>query len=322
MNDIKHQILDEIRSHVDVFKPADSIRYRIRCPICGDSQHDPKDAHCYIKCSNDPNEPLLYICFKCNASGRVNKYFLSRLGIDNDIIAKLDNQRYNKVTSIKTTNVEMMTGTPNLNSPQARYIEQRLGKGFTAEDLDRFKIVWDMGLVAPYASNERIRNSLPSNFDSITFVSDDKSMLLNRTFLNGEDSQWRKIKLFDDGMKSFYTIKSTLNLFTSDPIIINIAEGVFDILSVYKNFNEPNSVFIATLGSNYTSAVDYMIAKGFVGSNITVRVYMDNGIDEKNLKNQLKQYRWLFHDLWIIRNIKSKDIGVPVDQIKLAMNKV
>lgn len=322
MNDVKQQILDEIKSHVDIFKPVPPVRYRIRCPICGDSQTDPTDAHCYIKCSNDPNEPLLYICFKCNAHGRVNRYFLSKLGIDENVIAKLDNQHYNKIQSVKTSTVEMMTGTPKMDSIQARYIEHRLGKGLTAEDLNRFKIIWDMDLIIPYVSQARIRNTLPNNYDSISFISDDRSMVLCRTFQNGVESQWRKIKLFDDGTKSFYTIKATIDLFTKEPIIVNIAEGIFDILSVYKNFNEENSVFIATLGSNYLSAVDYMIAKGFIGSNIIIRIYIDNGIDESGLKRQLKDYKWLFQSIWVYRNIKSKDVGVPIEQIKLVSYKI
>ena len=322
MNELKHQVLDAIEKHVDVFKPVPPIRYRIRCPICGDSQTNPKDAHCYIKCSNDPSEPLVYICFKCNAHGRVNRYFLSRLGIEDDLINQIDRQNYFVLPRIRDNPIEVMTGTPDPSSPQAKYLTHRLGPSFTTEDLDRFKIIWDMNLIRPYISSRRILNTLPSNQNSISFLSDQRSMLLSRTFLESAESQWRKIKLFPDEQKAFYTIKVTLDLFTKEPIIVHIAEGVFDILSVYKNFSTPNSVYVATLGSNYLSAVDYMIAKGFVGSNVEVRIYMDQGIDERELRRQLRSYRWLFSNITIYWNLLSKDIGVPIKQIQLASHKV
>ncbi len=323
MNDVKQQVLDEIRSKVDVFKKSSAYEYRIRCPICGDSQSNPRDAHCYIKCSYDPNEPLLYNCFKCNSGGRVNRWFLEKLHVREDVISLVDKQKFNRLPSIKTTNVEMLTGSPIMNSPQVRYLESRLGRGFTFDDYDRFKIVWDMKAVLPFISSERVKNTLPSNLSSISFVSDNKSMILCRTFIQDDpESQWRKIKLFPSQGKSFYTIKTTLDLFTQEPVIINIAEGIVDIISVYKNWGAENSVYIAALGSDYVSVVDYAIAKGIVGQNVTVRVYIDNGIDERSLRYALKKYKWIFGGIYIYRNIKSKDVGVSIDEIQLVERRV
>ena len=320
MNDSKQQILHEIEQHVDVFMKVSPIQYRIRCPICGDSQKNLRDAHCYIKCSNDPTEPMLYICFKCNASGIVGKYFLSKLGLPEKVIQSVGTQRYNRIGSNKGKDINILTGTPVLDSPQSHYIESRLGKGFTYEDLDKFKIVWDMHALDPYVT-QRVRNTLPNNFNSISFLSDDKAMLLTRTFTEGPESQWRKIKLFPS-VKSFYTVKVTLDLFTTERITVHIAEGIFDILSAYKNFSQGNDVYIATLGSDYMSAVDYAITKGFVGSNIDLRIYIDQGIDEKLLKKQLKQYKWMFGEIRIFLNRASKDIGVSIDQIQLVETRI
>lgn len=326
MNDIKHQIIDEIEKNVDVFSKVSSIQYRIRCPICGDSQKNPRDAHCYIKCSYDPNEPLLYNCFKCNSGGKVTSSFLEKLGIRSDVSKRLDNQRFNKVASLKKIDIDIITGTPNehdaLMSPQARYIASRLGGGFTAEDLDRFKILWDMNAVIPYITDQRTRNSMPSNMTSISFLSDDKSALLTRYF-SDDGTRWRKIKLFPSDNRAFYTIRTTLDLFTAEDIEVNIAEGVMDVLSIYKNFNNtPNSVFIAALGSDYITAVDYVISKGIIGSNVTIKVYIDDDINERSLKYRLKKYKWVFKDIYIYRNIKSKDVGVTTDKIKLVERKV
>ena len=317
MEDIKHQILLEIENNVSVFKKVNNIQYRIRCPICGDSQKNPKDAHCYIKCSDDPAEPLLYNCFKCNSSGRVDKEFLSKLGIKTSLTSQLSKQRYSKIGTIKKMNIDLVTGTPILNSPQTRYIENRLEQKCEYDDYDRFKIIWNMNEIRNHISDQRILNTLPSMNDSISFISDDRSCILIRSFYDSEN-RWRKIKIMNSNSKSFYTIKSTLDLFTSDVITVNIAEGVIDIISVYKNFNDgANSVYIASLGSDYISALEYMMMKGFVGGNVVIKIYIDSDIDERSLKYQLRKYKWLFNRIIILKNIKSKDVGVPIDQIKL-----
>ena len=244
----KQKILDSIMAspYVPIFKKVSGIRYRIRCPICGDSQKDSKDSHCYIKCSDDPNEPLLYKCFLCNAKGMVNEEFLKMLQIRGDVLDLVKTQRYNKVKTIKESSVEIITGSPNIDSPQVRYIESRLGKGLNIDDYNRFKIIWDMSLVVPFISDKRELNMLPSNRNTISFLSDDKRMLLSRGF--DTDSKWRKISIVQSDDKSFFTIKTMLNLFSEDSISINIAEGIFDILSIYKNFNDgEKSLFISVL---------------------------------------------------------------------------
>ena len=323
MNDVKQQILEEIRANVDVFRHRGGDEYSIRCPLCGDSQTDPRDSHCYIKCSYDPNEPIWFKCFKCNAGGRVGPWFLKKLNLKQDVINMLDNGRYSKLTVTGESLVKIATGNPIMNSPQVKYIEDRLGPGFTFEDYERFKIIWDTNNVLEYITNDRVRNSFPSNETTVSFLSDNQSVVLNRTFFNGDESQWKKITLFKNSSKAFYTIKTPINLFTLDDVVVNIAEGIFDILSVYKNFNDcDNSAFIATLGSDYISAVNYAVAKGIVGRNVELRIYIDNGINEKQLRYGLKRFKWLFKSIKIFRNIKSKDIGVPVNEIKLTEYRV
>lgn len=322
MIDIKHQIINEIQQKVNVFKPVPPIRYRIRCPYCGDSPKNPRDAHCYIKCSPDPSEPLQFKCFLCNRKGRVRKDFLDLLGVDPKLSEQIDRQKYNRISAFReNTDLKMIIGEPNLASRQVKYIESRLGTGFTFDDYDRFKIIWDMKGIYDHITDQRVINTMPSNADSISFLSDDKSMILNRSFQEGY--RWRKVKLFPNDVTSFYTIKATLDLFTKDPIVVNIAEGIFDVLSIYKNFTDiPNSVHIATLGSDYTAAVDYAISKGFIGSNIILKIYYDSNISGKKVAAQLKQYKWAFGGIFLYRNIIGKDVGVKREEIILSETRV
>lgn len=322
MNNIKQKIIDEIKNNVDIFYPVPPIRYRIRCPFCGDSQEDPRDAHLYLKCSFDPNEPIVYKCFKCNSKGKVTQWFLNKLNIKLNGLSELENQVFNKISSIKKIDVDIITGPPIINSNQSRYIEKRLGRGFTIEDYDRFKIIWDMNAVIPYITDMRIKNTLPSNWNSISFLSDEKSTLLTR-FFSDEDPRWKKTKLFSLESKSFYTIKSTLNLFTKDQIVVNIGEGVFDVLSIYKNFNDgDNSVYIAVLGSDYESGVEYAINKGFIGDNVILKIYIDSNIDERVIQHQMKKYKWLYNKIYVYKNIQAEDFGYPIEKIKPIIYKV
>lgn len=318
--ELKRQLMTEIENNVPIFKPVSKIRWKIRCPFCGDSQKDLRDAHMYLKCDYDnPNEGIEYYCFlaNCNAHGKnINKYFMNKLGIQSKYIDQVTNDRYSKLASLKETDVDIITGIPDLDSIQVKYIEHRLGTGFTLEDYENFKIIWDMNEMYKYIGNQRTKNMMPSNNDSISFLSDDKSTLLSRGLLDGDE--WRKIKLFSSPNRLFYTIKRVFNLFTSEIITVNIAEGIFDILSVYKNFNDgENSAYIATLGPDYVAAVNYAIMKGLVGLNVVVKIYVDEEIDVDKLRKQLRPYKYYFNKIAIFKNAKSKDVGVRREKISL-----
>lgn len=298
-----------------------SYQYRIRCPICGDSQKDLQDAHCYLKCNDDPSEPILYHCFKCNSGGRVTKWFLDKLGIPESVSNGIQDHRYNKVGWIKTAPIDIITGSPIMKSPQTQYLYDRLGIRFTDKDLDRFKIIWDLDGIKKHVSSQQTLNTFPSNMSSISFLSDDKTTMLTR-YISGDD-RWKKIPIVRNQNKTFYVIKCTLDLFTPDPIYVNIAEGVIDIISAYANFNDgENSVYIASLGIDYPGAIEYAINKGFVGRNIHVKIYVDSDVDMDRLRRQLKSYKWIFGSITLYRNAMSKDIGVPINNIRLVQSKI
>lgn len=321
-NEIKELIMNEINEKSINFSQVGPSQYRIRCPICGDSQKNIKDAHCYIKCDyTDPFEPILYNCFKCNSSGVVNEYFLKQLGIDNPIINENNNHRYNRV-SFKKANVDVVTGDVNLDSAQAYYVNHRLDRRFTKEDFEHFKIVWDINILKDYITNSRVIRNLPNNLCSISFLSDDKSVLLSRSFDNNGE-RWTKLKLFPSEGKSMYTLKYPFDVFNTDsPSILYIAEGIFDILSIYGMNDITNSAYIAVLGSDYGSGIEYAISKGIIGKSINVVIFIDSDIDHRKLSYSLKKYKWMYNRIDIAQNTIDKDIGVPQNRIKLSYWKV
>lgn len=324
MPSIKDNIIHALENNLDVFYRVSDVRYRIRCPFCGDSQNDYRKAHMYLLCDHNPNTPILYYCFKgnCGARGKVDKDFLDRLHIKVDGIDEFSNKVYNKISNIQKVKIDIVTGKPIPGSKQIRYIEDRLGKGLTIEDYDRFKIVWDINGLIPYISNQRVINTLPSNQKSISFLSEDKSCLLTRMFEETEFDRWKKTKLYPNENRIFYTIKSEIDLFSDDEIVVNVAEGVFDIIGVYKHFPSKNSIYIACLASDYECGLQFAIHKGFIGKNIRVNIYMDDNIDETLLKKRLKRFRWIIGSIYLYRNMKAKDFGCKFENIEMVEHQI
>ena len=318
-SEIKSIIMREIENKAIRFKKISNVQYRIRCPFCGDSDKNPHDMHCYIKCDfSNPDEGIKYNCFLCNKGGNYIYNLLKALNADQKITDIARSSVVNTIGDIKESSISI-TASPDMNSPQVKFINERLGEGLTYEDFSKFRIIWNMNEIRRYISDKRKLNTLPNNFNRINFLSDNKSMILSRSFIeDSKESQWRKFPLFEDTGRSFYVIETTIDLFTSDIIILNIAEGILDILSAYKNFNySNNSVYISSLGSNYISALQYMIMKGLIGKNIIVNIYIDHNIDEKRLFSDIKKYKWLFKTIKVYKNIKYKDIGINIEKIKL-----
>lgn len=297
--------------------------YVIRCPFCGDSD-DPRHAHCYIHCDQQSSEPLIWHCMRCPGknSGVVNKRFLMAIGVkDRNILKGISSLSHsNKIESL-AEEIQIDPGKIDMNSPQVRYLESRLGE-FSPEDISKFKILWNVDVVIPLIKdrNGNLPYLLPSNLDSITFLSHDNGMMINRGFRPSDP--WVKRKIVD--RRGFYVIKTDVDLFTSEPIYVSICEGIMDTLSAYRNFREDNgfNLFTSALGSDYIPALEHVIKMGVVGKNVQVRVYMDSDRNEEFLISELKKYKPIFGSLTIRMNTKFKDIGVPFSMIRIVERRV
>ena len=59
--------------------------------------------------------------------------------------------------------------------------------------------------VLEYITNPRVRNTFPSNDSTISFLSDNHAIVINRTFLEDQtESQWRKITIANKDTKAFF----------------------------------------------------------------------------------------------------------------------
>ena len=317
----KKKVMTELENKAVNFSSVGGSQYRIRCPVCGDSNKRDTAAHCYIKCDYDnPGEPILYNCFRCNAHGMVNNKFLEGLGIDP--IIKNDHAHYN-VFYQKANDIEMNLGEVDLKSPQALYINHRLKTHFDKEDFQRFRIVWSVESLKKSLWDQQVIKRIPTNYEAISFISEDHSTILSR-FFDEKIGRWMKMSFNrSKPHKSIYNIHTTIDLFNMDKqITVYIAEGILDAISLYGMYGAENNVYIAVLGSNYIDGMDYLMRRGILGHNVDVVVVADNDIHLPSLKQRLKAYKWMYNSISVCVNVMEKDVGVPVDQIKLNCQKV
>ena len=138
---------------------------------------------------------------------------------------------------------------------------------------------------------------------------------VNKRYIN-----YNIIDKFDD-TKDFYVIPSKVNPEDINPVNIHIAEGVFDILSVFYNLNNCNTyqnIYIASAGKSYLQALNFILNEtGLINYNI--HIYPDNDVNDYELnKLVLNSINLLSANVYIHRNmhINEKDYGVPKDRIK------
>ena len=127
-----------------------------------------------------------------------------------------------------------------------------------------------------------------------------------------------------DNTRKFYTIPNQIDMMTTEPIYINLAEGTFDILGVFYHIKQQelkNQIYAAVCGSAYTSVVKYFISLGLVGDNIHVNIYSDSDKDYYWYSRMINELSPFVKSIKIYYNSKAKDYGVHKDKIDLVRMK-
>lgn len=313
-----------------------------RCFECPDSS-DPKSKHFYISIPQSKDEPSLYYCHKCHCSGVVTYKKMIEWDIyDEEIAIELIN--YNKNCSTKSSNskyynrfiyniLNNFTTDDETSRIKLKYIENRLGCSFTYQELQRLKIVLNLNDVLKqnhitnYTRSPQIVDQLDANF--LGFISIDNAFLnMRRLCDDGKvyesiDKRYINYKLFDkfDTSERFYTIPTQISLADSrDRIKIHIAEGPFDILSIYKNLrHEEMGIYTSIAGSNYFGIAMYFLEM-FKLPYVELHYYPDNDKYGSNIVMQriYKLLQPICAPFYVHRNLATgqKDFGVAPDQIK------
>lgn len=311
-----------------------------RCRFCPDSRN-PNNKHMYISIPQSDNEPSLYYCHKCHSSGVVTYKNLIEWDIYDDTIAMdlIDhNKKCSKNGNIKKYinrthyNVILYTTTINQTSEtKLKYINSRLGINLTYADLRNLKIILnlkdamkDNGIV-DYTRDKNIIEQLDANF--LGFLSIDNAFLNMRRIcdegllIKSIDKRYINYKLYDkyDTSERFYTIPTTVDLCSTDRIKIHIAEGPFDILSIYKNVRgEEPGIYTCVGGSNYKGVAIYFL-ETYKMPYTEFHFYPDNDQygSTKNIQKIADYFKPLGIPCYLHRNTYpgEKDFGVRPEHI-------
>ena len=315
-----------------------------RCHFCGDSR-DLSDAHLYIGVSK--NGIIKYNCFKCNTSGTVDAKFLRDLGCyESHIInacveqnKKVLDSNYSKSGSLSSLsylkNIVIPISDNDFAKKKLDYISNRMGHTFTAHDAAKFKIILnlkdflDINGITKYTRHPDLVDLLDKFF--LGFLSmDNKYVMLRRLIPEGKlpkqiDTRYLNYNIIgstDNSMKH-YTIPGMINI--NRPLDIHIAEGGFDILSIYLHVAPigSNAIYSAIGGKSYSNLVKFFITNyGFIGFNL--HLYPDADIETKQMryiKNEIAPFNI---KCFVHRNMSKgqKDYGVSMDQIIDSVTKI
>lgn len=306
-----------------------------RCHICGDS-HNKSSRHMYIGLKSDGL--IVYNCFKCNASGLVDGSFFRSLGCYDVNLITLCNEnnhksaKYNELSRkrqiVKRTLPILTCRDAPETYKKVNYINNRLGTNFTIEDMSRLKIVLNLydfvgaNSIGTLTRDKRICDELDTLF--LGFLSLDNSYLnMRRLVPEGRvhpniDTRYVNYNIygFHDNSARYYFMPTQIN--TLRPLVINIAEGPFDILGVYYNTNsdKSNSIFASIGGKSYFGLIKYLIMTyGFI--NFTLHIYADNDVDQYEFYKIKQLLSPMGITVFLHFNCYpgEKDFGVPASRI-------
>ena len=310
-----------------------------RCFECPDSK-DIKHGHFYISIPQSENKASEFYCQKCHCRGYVTHKKLIQWGIYDDAIAIDLYQHNSKLLSSGNTRKINFRETyqlyndyinkDDLSAVKLRYINNRIGSNFSYDDLIRLKIVLNLNDVIDRnklkpTRNINIINDLDQSF--IGFISIDNAFINMRKLVqDGKvyksiDKRYINYSLFDkfDNTERFYTIPNIINMSQNRRIQLHIAEGPFDILSIYYNLRgQSNDIYTSIAGSNYKGIIRHFISLMKL-PYIEIHIYPDNDKYGSNYVMQdIKNYvSSLGCPLYIHRNvyIGQKDFGVDINHI-------
>lgn len=302
----------------------------VRCPFCGDSTKNRFHSHLYIKLNVVENEPYTYYCQRCQASGYVDRKLINLLFTnisDNfDLLVNLGNynkkaKRVSKAVTREVANIKVPLPEDNkLNRYKLNYINKRLNTQLTLEDLPKYKInlnLYDLldenhiTKLSKGIRHESFADTLDKNF--IGFVSNDNNFItmrnLSKTMM--PNMRYHIYNIFDkvENARRFYSIPTKLDLM-QETIDVTIAEGAFDLLSVYFNIEnqDPNRLYIAVSGVGYNNVILFLAKLGFI--DINLRIYSDADQHVNMFKKLKKDYGHIINgNIELIYPRGHKDFG-------------
>lgn len=313
--------------------------YSIRCPLCGDSKSDKRKTRFYIHMDMSEDMPFIYYCFNCGETGIINPTILKALEMDSiEMVSGIRAMnkratRNNKKYNFKIEKMELSIPYPDREDPniirKKEYLEGRLGREFSFEELHRLKVVFNIGHLLSENNITKLSTTtekallLDDNY--IGFLSTNNEMLNMRQVISCKLERYEKYVIERDKVNylKFYSIPVEIDLFTDEEITINLVEGPMDILGLYYHVDDggkKNSIYSAVCGADYRSVIEYFIKEGFIG-NVIMNIYRDQDQDTSVLAKLKEEYKEWFIAFNVYSNTLAKDLGVPREKIELIKNR-
>lgn len=317
-----------------------------RCRECPDSKNI-NSAHMYISIPKDNTEPSLYYCHKCNCKGIVTHNTLIDWGIyDKDIALELDNlnKRISKLPKYKNSLIfkafylyNDRTAVDDISEAKRQYICNRIGVNLTYKELQDLKIILNLSdlfatnNITSYSRSENVLRDLDRYF--IGFISIDNCFInMRRTIEEGKlyesiDKKYINYQIFDKEVTThrFYTIPTTVDL-NRGPVKLHIAEGPFDILSIYLNCrNREPGIYTCIAGNNYVNIINFF-ASYFMIPNMELHFYPDN--DKYGSTSRINYIIDKLTDSTVVAYLHrntypgEKDFGVPKSHISESIQRL
>ena len=311
----------------------------IRCPFCGDSKNL-RHAHFYMSVPQSQEDISLYQCKRCPNKGIISDELLRRIGCnDSDIMIEITKHNAEvmslpKYKSLKKINIyplkwNLIRKDPN-NQIKLDYINKRIGSNFTIFDLAKVKIILNLYDVINTNHLELTRHQMVCNdLDKyfMGFISFDNSYcslrkVVDKELHNAVNKRYINYSLVNktDDRKNFYVIPTRIDILDPAPVKIHIAEGQFDILSIYYNLNQCNdyqNIYMACGGKSYSQALEFILTESGI-INYEIHFYPDRDVtDNEFYYDVLRRVELLPGDIYIHRNVFNgeKDFGVPKERI-------
>lgn len=312
-----------------------------RCHYCGDSR-DTSSRHLYLGLNRFG--VISYNCFKCNKGGTVNASFFRDLGVFDSEMINMINES-NRLAFRQSSNSggvinerKVFHAAPRVvftddgrTAKKLAYVNKRLGTELELTDLYKLKIVPNImeylvqSNIGYYSRAINIMHELDFGFVGMLSV-DNTHMVLRR--LVPEDtvnpSIARRHTNYDifPGYKQgvlYYVIPG--QIYRNKPCKIYLAEGCFDILSIYFNLpvDHSNSIFAASCGKgNYVALLKYIFLTMTVSSfTAEVHIYSDNDLSVSEITGLKNLLAFINTSGYLHTNgyPGEKDFGVTADKI-------
>ena len=335
----KHYVINEI-SKLPFYKvSSNGISHTIKCPYCNDDS--PSHGHFCLKIDVDSDEPILYNCLKCPAGGVLTTDVLNQLGIlvDSSMSANINkaNRRYAKKNKLTDMTIEDFVIPPVIDDidtvAKLNYINSRLGTKLDESSLVKYRIVTKL---SEFLTFNKI------DFDSVNGLNPNRLKFIDNNYvgflsMNRNHIIFRKITDNPYGRRydkvvinsrnidpnSFYSIPSGFDIMYTGPMDIHIAEGPFDILSIYENLHngasKQNELFYSVCGFGYSGVIKNLIRIG-INTELNLHIYADNDKTDREILGMIKKNRSIVPSIKSIcihrnKSMNQKDYGVSKDFI-------